>query len=306
MNSVSRILCAIDLSHPSVAAFDYGLAVAKSRGGQLDLLFAVPGNRRFSWRAAERTALLTKLRLKASANGVPVHVSVQHGNPADVILLHARSSNTRTPDLLVLGTHGRQGIDRIRFGSIAERVLHAALCPTLIVRAPVSDGAIARPLSRILCAVDHSPASLSALECSIRLLKEGGTALTLLHVVSATTAEMPRFAWEFAGASSIYELTATAWTRLDTLVPLSKELRDRTRVQVSVGQLAEEIERASAKMNADVVVMGVEARGMLGRLIGSSTARVLRAVERPLVAVPRLKSLETSGGWRIAGLAAVA
>lgn len=306
MNTLPRILCAIDLSRPSEAAFHYGLAAAKSRRGQLDLLFAAPGDRRFSWRAPERTAFLTKLRLAASAAGVPVRVSVQHGNPADVILLHAHSSNTRTPDLLVLGTHGRQGIDRMRFGSIAERVLHAAPCPTLIVRAPQSDGEAARPLSRILCAVDHSPASLSALECSLRLLKDGGTALTLMQVVDAMPAEMPRLAWEFAGADSIDQLTATAGTRLGTLVPLSEELRDRTRVQVSVGQLAEAIERESARMNADVVVMGVEARGVLGRWCGSSTARVLRAIERPVIAVPRLRSAATSRRGRRSALAAAA
>jgi nucleotide-binding universal stress UspA family protein len=306
VNSVPRILCAIDLSRPSVAAFDYGLAAAKSRGGELDLLFAAPGNRRFSWRAPERTAFLTRHRLSASAAGVPVRVSVQHGNPADVILLHAHSSNTPPPDLLVLGTHGRQGLDRLRFGSIAERVLHAAPCPTLIVRAPVSGDKSARPLNRILCAVDHSPASLSAVQYSIRLLKEGGTALTLLHVVSATTTEMPRFAWAFAGAGSTYEITATAWMKLDALLPLSKERRDRMRIQVTVGQLAEEIARESVKMNADVVVMGVEARGVLGRLIGSSTARVLRSVDRPLIAVPRLRPGVTSEEWPAAALTAAA
>ena len=136
MKEVSRVMCAVDLSRPSGAAFRHALAVAKSRKAELNVVFAVPRRVPLNRRARQRVALLADLRRAAAASGVRMTVSVQHGDPARVILLHANSSNAPSaPDLIVIGTHGRKGMDRFRLGSVAERVLRLAPCPTLIVRA---------------------------------------------------------------------------------------------------------------------------------------------------------------------------
>jgi nucleotide-binding universal stress UspA family protein len=166
VTEATRILCAIDSSQPSTAAFHHALAAAKSRNAELHVVCAVPATRSFNWRARDRTAHLAELRRIATAAGVQVKVSVQHGEPAGVILLHANSSNSRVPDLIVLGTHGRRGVDRLCFGSVAERVMHRASCPTLVVPNSAGEAAdgLVPPLDRILCAVDFSPASLAAFE----------------------------------------------------------------------------------------------------------------------------------------------
>ena len=97
MSEQGRIMCAVDLSWRSEGAFDYAVALAKSRRAPLDLLFAVSPRLPFSWRARERVAQLAKLRRLASAADVDMTVTVQHGKPADVILQHATSSNYRVP-----------------------------------------------------------------------------------------------------------------------------------------------------------------------------------------------------------------
>jgi nucleotide-binding universal stress UspA family protein len=57
-------------------------------------------------------------------------------------------------DLIVLGTHGRGGVDRLVLGSVTEKVLRKATCPVLTVPPSVSEPAATAPLlfARILCA----------------------------------------------------------------------------------------------------------------------------------------------------------
>jgi nucleotide-binding universal stress UspA family protein len=57
------------------------------------------------------------------------------GDPATAILDYAESAEI---DLIVMSTHGRTGVSRMLYGSVAERVLHSARCPVLIVRAPAA------------------------------------------------------------------------------------------------------------------------------------------------------------------------
>ena len=130
MRTLGRILCAIDLEKASERAFDRALSLAVIGEAKLFLLHATPANVPFSWRAGERLDYLTGLRERAEAAGVRVRVEEQHGDPADLIVLHA---NSRKADLVVLGSNRRRGWRRLREGSVAERVLRRAAWPVLMV-----------------------------------------------------------------------------------------------------------------------------------------------------------------------------
>lgn len=130
MAGLGRILCAIDLEKASDRAFDRALSLAMISEATLYLLHATPANVPFSRRASERLRYLTELRERAEAAGVKVRVDEQHGDPARVIVLHA---NARKMDLVVLGSNRRRGWQRLREGSVAERVLRLAAWPVLIV-----------------------------------------------------------------------------------------------------------------------------------------------------------------------------
>src|SRR5688572_27593527 len=123
-------------------------------------------------------ALIAKLRRRAESSGVTFKVSVQHGDPAGVILLHARS---RRPDLVVLGTHQRTGLDRLRTGSVAERVTLRATQPVLIVPAR-SAGRPVPSFDNIVVAVDFGAASKAALEQALVLTRGTSRRLTIVHV----------------------------------------------------------------------------------------------------------------------------
>ena len=116
----------------------------------------------------ERIARLAELRRQASTADIDMTVSVQHGNPADVILAHANSGNT-APDVIVVGAPSRRGIERLRWTSVAQAIVHQADRPTLVVPgSPSTDRQIATPFRRVLCAIDFSPASMSALDEALR------------------------------------------------------------------------------------------------------------------------------------------
>lgn len=285
MSNFSRVQCAVDFSDASVAAFEYGLALAKAQSAELSLVFAVPLDVRFSWCARERMDLLAEFRRLANAEGVSVSVNVQQGDPAEVILLHAR---TRKPDALVIGTHGRVGLERLRSQSVSTRVMQGATCPTFVVRAFPSDRRVERfgKFDRILCATDFSAASGAALHQAIDLVKRGKR-LTLLHVLRRHPFLHPRRPWNFVHTD--------AWPRIHQIVPpLSPDLRGKVRPRLSEGTVAKEILRVAAETGADLIVVGVPARRGIYKWFGSTAARILRTSKVPVLAVPELARLRKS------------
>ena len=143
-----RICCPIDFSDASRAAMEVAADLARKNGADLVLLHAYPipgytfpdGSVVASPKMMQDLAEQAERHLedwRASAAelvGAP-RVSTQKaiGEPAAEIVSFARSSGI---DLLVVGTHGRTGIEHALMGSVAERVVRRAHCPVLTVRPP--------------------------------------------------------------------------------------------------------------------------------------------------------------------------
>lgn len=73
---------------------------------------------------------------------VPVETAIAEGNPSDEIVAYAAEHDC---DTIVMGTHGRGGIDRLLLGSVAERVVRAATVPVVIVPVGDADATAERP-----------------------------------------------------------------------------------------------------------------------------------------------------------------
>lgn len=104
---------------------------------------------------------------------------VEHASPATVIAEYADDQDV---DLIVMGTRGRRGMDRLLMGSVAEEVVRTTACPVLTVR----DGAAVAPgqaFRRILVPVDFSEPSHLALDHAKELAMTYGAEINLLHVV---------------------------------------------------------------------------------------------------------------------------
>ena len=141
-----RICCPIDFSNASRAAMEVAADLARRTGAELVLLHAYPipgytfpdgsvvaSPRMMQELADQAQRHLEEWREDAERTvGAPrVTADKAIGEPAAEILAFARARGT---DLLVLGTHGRTGIEHALMGSIAERVVRRAHCPVLTVR----------------------------------------------------------------------------------------------------------------------------------------------------------------------------
>jgi len=279
-------MCAVDLSWHSQGALNHAIALARWQPAPLDVLFAVSDRQPFGWRVRERVGQLAELRQRVAEAGVEMTLTVQYGKPADVILQHATSSSG-SPQLLVLGAPTRRGFDRFRSPSVAQAVVHQIDRPTLVVPHSASvTSSVNVPFRRVLCAIDFSPASMSALDEAFRIVRLGGATLRLLHVVDIVQPAVPKLALEFPVIDYTEELRANAWHQLRRLLPLSQSLHGRVHLQVAVGLVQDQIVRNASEFDADLVVLGVNRRGRLARLLHSTTGHALRRLQRPVLAVP--------------------
>jgi nucleotide-binding universal stress UspA family protein len=285
MRQITRILVAVDLTETRDAAFDRALAIASRERADLFLVHAVPANRRFSWGAVARFERTNDLRRRAEAEGLNVRVAEQQGDPAGVIALHA---DARDADLIVLGTNNRSGWERLREGSVAERVLRRTSRPVLLVPSDGSGGGHL-PFRNIVVGSDFSPAMAANVEAAMRLAGGAADRLTVLHVVNGVEAEQNmRSASRWAVPEYRRHLIHDAKRRLEAAVPSRVRAAANVQTKVVTGVPHQAILAYASEVNADLVVVGASARFMH---LGSAAARVLRRSDRPLLVVPAQSSV---------------
>ena len=286
MTKLHRVLTAVDFSTPARAAFDHAVALSARHDAELTVVHAVPADQPFGWQARERIALIGALRDAAQAAGVRLKVSVQHGDPAGVILLHA---SARQPDLIVLGTSARTGFDRLRHGSVAETVALGATQPVLVVPAVAGKaGEPAAAFTNILVAVDFSEGSSEAVERALAMA-HGNSRVTMVHVVRGVPLERAsRYRQHLMEPEYQRQLARDAWRRMPELIPADADTAHRLHARVVTGDAAAAISRVAAETSADLILLGVTARGAFGRwLRGSTATRVMRSAGRPVLAIPQ-------------------
>lgn len=283
MTQLSRILAAVDFSKVSYGAFEHALALSTQHGAELVVVHAVPRNHAFAFRASERIALRGKLLRRAQQAGVSFRMTVQHGDPAKVVLLHAR---TLRPDVIVVGTHQRRGLDRLRVGSVAARIATRAAVPVLLVP-PQPDAGGVKPFSHVAVAIDFSDGSRRALDHALSLTVDGTDRVTLLHVVPGFSSGVPPHFYRYGLTEYQSALVREARTRLQSAVPAQRQTAASIETRVLVGDTSAEISRVTDSLGADLLVVGASKRGAVGRAVfGTTAGRLLRASRVPVLAIP--------------------
>jgi nucleotide-binding universal stress UspA family protein len=291
--NISRILCPVDLSVVSRHALDHAYALAKWYDAHLTVLYVclppplpVPPTD-----LAGDFTVLPPLPPGVVEDDVrrfcgplsDLHgrfsVVVKSGAPADEILQAADAA-----DLLVMGTHGRSGFERLFVGSITEKVLRSTHRPVLTVPPPVE-----RPTSvlykTILCPVEFSSASTRALEYALSLAEEADARLILLHVIEGAP-DQPSFA--AIGHLNVREyyrhLEEDARARLTAAVPDEARVWCRPDERVTTGKAYREILTIAGIEHVELIVMGVHGMGPLHlRLFGSTTHHIIREATCPVL-----------------------
>lgn len=131
---VARILVPTDFSGTANKAFRYAAVLSKTTGASLIALHVIAPV--YYLEPADAASLVREARAVAQKEfgklkPAPARAMIQEGIPHDVI---AAAAQTVGADLVVMGTHGRSGFNRLMLGSVAENVVRHAPCPVLTVR----------------------------------------------------------------------------------------------------------------------------------------------------------------------------
>jgi nucleotide-binding universal stress UspA family protein len=209
------------------------------------------------------------------ASGLQVSAVVKEGRPADEVLAAAAGA-----DLLVLGTHQRGILGHLVLGSIAEEVASRSPIPTLVVRPQAEPGA--RPVARVVVAVDPASPSREALAGAADLARRLGARLEAIHILRLPTASYASSALGGVGPGAVATHLAAAEASLRKLV------RDTTgvdaTVHVAAGRPADEILKHVGAN--DILACATHGRSGLGRLVfGSVAAKLVRHAPCPVLVV---------------------
>jgi nucleotide-binding universal stress UspA family protein len=139
-----KILVAVDESAFAARAADVGFELARSLGGEVALIHVIdpsvdayapeggiPASELIALAQQDGKRLLAAFGQRASLQPPPFEF-IRVGKPATEII---KAAKEWPADLIVIGSHGRWGVERLLLGSVAEAVMRHAACPVLVVRA---------------------------------------------------------------------------------------------------------------------------------------------------------------------------
>jgi nucleotide-binding universal stress UspA family protein len=293
----------VDFSAFSRHAFERAVAVARTHDAAITVLHVLPmaspvpaipfgpeGPGPFGLEAVDRGRVLSELpRFLGLDRPVDVKVEplvIEAPSTKKEIVLQA---SQRGADLIVMGSHGRSGFERLMLGSVADGVLRAARVPVLIVpsHSPVVESNGREPFRHILYATDFSEGSELALRYAMSLAHRAAAPLTVMHVVEPLpVAFEPIVGPSYDLASYHAALDRHAREKLQTFLPGAA--RDPAAIEelVIMGRPYVEILAAAADRQVDLIVLGVHGRNALDRLVFGSTAEnVVRRATCPVLTV---------------------
>lgn len=146
MIDVGRILYPTDFSDPSACALKYAAEMAKKFGAELVLLhvlldesqmvsFYLPQltvkNLSKDMEDGARAKMEEFIKETDTLDGISYSTEMVKGIADDEIVKYAKENDV---DMIVIGTHGRTGLEHVIFGSTAEKVVRSSPCPVLTVR----------------------------------------------------------------------------------------------------------------------------------------------------------------------------
>jgi nucleotide-binding universal stress UspA family protein len=291
MISITKILCPVDFFPASDAAFDHAVSLAANYDARVHLLHVITPLLPTAYEYAIDTAAimdsleknaaeeLGKLAARAREAGVFVDTEIRIGDVYDEI---KHAIEDERPELLVMGTHGRRGVERWFMGSTTEKMLRHSPVPMLTISSTGEKVTTTPRFHRILVTTDFSDGTPDALAYAFSVAQENDARITLLHVIHDAAADV----------SGKYRdsLVKGVEKQLADLVP--PEARNWCDVVtcVETGVPYRIILRTLEDEKVDLLVMNIHGKGMLDRaLLGSTAERVVRAASCPVMLIPPMK-----------------
>jgi nucleotide-binding universal stress UspA family protein len=303
----TEILVPLDGSLVAETALPPALALARALGGSLTLLRVTPPAlgaeplaeaiqapvityRPRPQHREQADAYLAGAAQRFESRGVPIRILVLRGDPATAIVQYAQEAPGVR--LIAMATHGRSGVSRWVFGSVAEKVLRATPAPLLLVR-PDDDGMAPPPVHSlpyrtIVVPLDGSPFAEQALDQAYAVAAATGASLLLVAVAP----EPDEFLAAEVGDIPVWRLedrlaeTERLHTYLQQQAARLMNAGLTVEIQVVAGSPAPAILDTAEEAAADLIVMATHGRGGLPRLwLGSVALKVVQSARTPVLLV---------------------
>jgi nucleotide-binding universal stress UspA family protein len=276
---IERILVPTDMTEFSELALRYALLFNERLGSKITLLHADE----ISWFAAEHplgyyfenvpeTKLaLTKSLAEYAAANVPPDVGVitvfEDDTPERAIVATAREIDA---DLIIMGTHGRHGLQRVLLGSITERVLHTTNIPVISVAPAIFPHDPDLRIRTVLCPVNFTRIARTALEQACAMAESFEAELVLVHVVEGAEPHL------FSAVEAEFRTWVSPFIRANT----------RYKEIVVHGDAAESVLVVADQIDADLIVIGAQHRFFSDTtVVGTTTERITRFARHPVMTV---------------------
>jgi nucleotide-binding universal stress UspA family protein len=291
MLNIDRILWPTDFSQGAARAFPHAAALASWHDAELHILNVREGAPEVEEKMEAAFPLSTgDLGNLIDATGSPsesvdlqsfavVQDQVEGAAPGEAIVSYTDEHDV---DLVVMGTHGRRGLQRMLIGSVAEEVLRRASCPVLTVR-DSEDAPSAWNVQNILAPVDFSEAATSAVKHTKELALTYGAQITLFHAV------------EEVMYPSAYGMEMAEVPGPEVIDRVEEGLADMVREEIGyehvliesvIGYAPSSILDYVEDHDVDLIVIATHGRSGLERLLlGSVTERVVRRASVPVFVV---------------------
>lgn len=286
-----RILVATDFSELSQLALKYASVGAVQFGAELIVLhaerFEVPPYviadeydkvlnelKRQKQNAENYLAEHVRQTLGSVVDKLKINYRIVEAHPVEAILQTAESESV---DLLVMGTHGRTGLQRLYLGSVTERVIRESIVPVFVVKQKerefidVNDPEAKPKLEKILCPVNFTETAKLALMHAADIASRFNSQLTALYID-----EDGKLSGEKAKEQICQWLPAEVTSRC-SVEPMVKS-----------GNAAEQIVAVANEGDYDLLVFGAEQRSFLRAILfGTTTEALLRSSPIPMLVVPK-------------------
>lgn len=254
--SLKNILYLTDFSEPSEAALPFAIEIARAYGASVyalhvlvpsSVVYMTPESPASAIEWQEEAAQNEMQRVDAQLMGLPHETIVERGTEMWPTLEQAIREHSI--DLIVLGTHGRTGVQKLLLGSAAEEVFRRSPVPVITIGPGVRSGIHndAR-FRRVLFPTDFTSESLAAEPYALSLAEENQARLILLHVVRRVGPRRGDLDGELSVAEALHQLYE--------LVPEEVEQWCRPEAVVEHGEPADRILQTAEERGADLIVLG--------------------------------------------------
>lgn len=209
-----------------------------------------------------------------------VTTAVVKGEPSETILEYADDHDV---DVITMGTHGRTGLNRYIAGSVTERVVRLADVPVLTVRA-TDQSQLVGEYDEILIPTDGSEPAATAIDHGLAIAQKTGARIHAVNIVDVgDVAISPNYT---PPTEVIEHLESEGEAATDRIATQAQERELDAITEVREGFPASDLLDYADEHDIDLITMGTAGRTGLNRyLLGSTTERIIRHAEMPVLAV---------------------